>query len=102
MNKHILTAIAMMFALSACTGTADTWYQFDKGVLEPKSDKAYDVAINQLCALPLDIQLRAVRRKTIPMDALIKMCPDWKSARDAMIGDSMERLGIGYRDTRVH
>ena len=84
MKKSIIAALAMLFVLSACAGTADRAFMFDKGVLEPKADKIYDVGIRRLCALPLDIQLRAVRRKTVTLSALIEMCPDWKDARDAL------------------
>jgi len=82
MKKGILAATIMalaivVLALSACAGTADRAFMFDKGVLEPKADKIYDVGIRRLCALPLDIQLRAVRRKTVTLSALTEMCPDW-------------------------
>ena len=72
-----LLCVALLFTLSACS-TLDTVETFDAAA-QPGADDAYDFAKDRLCALPLDIQVRAIERHGEDyLDGLTGICPDWR------------------------
>jgi len=96
--KATLTAGLLLAAifLTGCTvGTFSKIDQIEKGVIEPRVDATYDETVKRWCRMPVDIHNRAIGRSTITPRSLTDNCPEWRAIRDALVGDTMNRLGIG-------
>ena len=85
--------IYLTLILSACSGL-DKIHAVEKGIIEPAVDKGYDELVSRWCRMPVDIQNRAINRKTITPRSLTDNCPDWRAIRDALIGEAMETLQL--------
>lgn len=87
----VLAAASAAFLLSGCQAVT----AYEQGVVEPNVDKAYDEIVKRWCRMPVDIQVRAIERKTITPRSLTDNCPEWRSIRDAMIGEAVSgRTGL--------
>ncbi len=88
-----LVGVMAVFFLAGCSGL-DKIHAVEKGIIEPAVDKGYDELVNRWCKMPVDIQNRAINRKTITPRSLTDNCPDWRAIRDALIGEAMETLQL--------
>ena len=81
-----MRALVLIFPLIlvGCTASGIAFVDsFDKGVLEPRTDANYDEAFKRWCRLPIDIQLRAIRRGTISPRTLTDNCSEWRDIKYA-------------------
>ncbi len=87
--------LALALLLGACSpATVAAIGQAKKGVVEPRIDAAYNTALKVWCAAPADTHNRAIERNAITPRSLTDNCPAWRAIRDALIGETMERLGM--------
>ncbi len=87
-------ALILLLALGGC-GTLDKIHAVEKGIVEPAVDKGYDELVDRWCKMPVDIQNRAISRKTITARSLTDNCSDWRAIRDAFLSGAMETLRLG-------
>lgn len=81
MNKIIISIVVL--SLVGCTRIN----AFDKTILEPAADQAYETAIRALCAAPADVHARQ-KNAAIVIPTLPKLCPtSWGVIRALMMED---------------
>lgn len=85
----VIAVLGIMILFGGCSAQFEA---AEKGVIEPKVDQAYDETVKRWCRFPPDVQVRALERGTIRPRSLTDTCPEWRSLRDAMIGERSEFL----------
>lgn len=86
-----LAMVLLVVLVAGCDALGNA-KAFEKGVVEPRVDQAYDEILERLCKMPVDIQRRALDRKTMTVQSLIEICADWRAIRDAMLGEQAREI----------
>jgi len=90
---RISVMVSLLLFLGSCSpSTISKVDQFEKGVIEPRVDAAYDETVKRWCRMPVDIHNRAISRNTITPRSLTDNCSDWRAIRDALVGNALNQI----------